>query len=428
MCLPTCAQEIPRVNHKRDIKVSGAQERVSGLELFVRRLKCLGIIVIEKYAMNKLEIHGRSVQIFAWILGLSDIEYPIGRQRPVISFLYLMFLMGILTYNLKSVIGHIEINISGSTLSEELIRLLFIVGTGISYYILGSVWLFKKDESECLRQLNEVTECIASISSDTDFKDIKRNKMIQIISWITCVYYMAHFFIKYISDSESLSSFSNIFCINYESFLILYINLMFVNYIRIIQLNFAKMNKRLKELTAFTDCSSSISVYEIIKDISRIKQLHIRLTRVSRSFNDFYGIYTLLSITLRFGTMTFHLYNIYCTLYNVQSDSTTHVYTVIQHCLLMSVDLYVVFTVIDACRLTAMEANKTGYRIFELTNNGSSMEIDNEIERFSVQLLQNPLEFTAHGFFVLNRGIIFNIILMLISYLIVLVQLSTCEV
>ncbi|XP_015588174.1 uncharacterized protein LOC107264448 isoform X2 [Cephus cinctus] len=379
MCLPTCAQEIPRVNHKRDIKVSGAQERVSGLELFVRRLKCLGIIVIEKYAMNKLEIHGRSVQIFAWILGLSDIEYPIGRQRPVISFLYLMFLMGILTYNLKSVIGHIEINISGSTLSEELIRLLFIVGTGISYYILGSVWLFKKDESECLRQLNEVTECIASISSDTDFKDIKRNKMIQIISWITCVYYMAHFFIKYISDSESLSSFSNIFCINYESFLILYINLMFVNYIRIIQLNFAKMNKRLKELTAFTDCSSSISVYEIIKDISRIKQLHIRLTRVSRSFNDFY-------------------------------------------------DLYVVFTVIDACRLTAMEANKTGYRIFELTNNGSSMEIDNEIERFSVQLLQNPLEFTAHGFFVLNRGIIFNIILMLISYLIVLVQLSTCEV
>ncbi|XP_078037686.1 uncharacterized protein LOC144470441 [Augochlora pura] len=154
-----------------------------------------------------------------------------------------------------------------------------------------------------------------------------------------------------------------------------------------------------------------------------VKQIHLQLVKIARIINDFYGMQLLLTMSTTFVFLTVLLFCAYRTIF---ADTFVEY---IQNLLVM---LFVwilfnfskLFTVSHVCIKTSTEASDTGELVCQLYEPSTSKEFRAEIRDFSLQMVQNPLVFTACGFFYLDETFVQGVIGTICTYLVILIQVS----
>ncbi|KAL0116062.1 hypothetical protein PUN28_011132 [Cardiocondyla obscurior] len=154
-----------------------------------------------------------------------------------------------------------------------------------------------------------------------------------------------------------------------------------------------------------------------------VKQVHLELIKSTRSTNDAYGIQILLSMTISFVFITSLLYYAYSIFWLNLSREVfrREMVPVVGWILFYSSKILVIN---HMCAMTTIEAANTGDIICELYEPSTTKEFRAEIRDFTLQLIQNPLIFTACGFFNLDHTFIHGVIGSVTTYLVILIQVG----
>ncbi|XP_011162919.1 putative gustatory receptor 28a [Solenopsis invicta] len=159
-------------------------------------------------------------------------------------------------------------------------------------------------------------------------------------------------------------------------------------------------------------------------DVMRaVKQVHLELIKSTRSTNEAYGIQILLSMTISFVFITSLLYYAYSIFWLKLSNEVfrQEMIPVVGWILFYSSKVLVIN---HMCAMASIEAANTGDIICELYEPSTSKEFRAEIRDFTLQLIQNPLIFTACGFFNLDHTFIHGVIGSVTTYLVILIQVG----
>ncbi|XP_031840517.1 putative gustatory receptor 28b isoform X1 [Nomia melanderi] len=158
-----------------------------------------------------------------------------------------------------------------------------------------------------------------------------------------------------------------------------------------------------------------------------VKQIHLQLIKTARTINDYYGTQVLFITCNVFGFLTMSLFFAYKILF---SDLTNERFQSHFSPLALYVLFYMSKLVIvnHVCIKTSNEALDTGDLVCELYEPSTSKEFRAEIRDFILQMIQNPLVFTACGFFDLDNTFIHGLVGTIGTYLVILIQVSEIDI
>ncbi|XP_076621297.1 putative gustatory receptor 28b [Colletes latitarsis] len=221
-------------------------------------------------------------------------------------------------------------------------------------------------------------------------------------------------------------------------------NLSFIFWISYTRMKFHQLNNLLRAMLATTpnspmhkrivkmihDFDGRTFKNESIRGINRnanmmraVKQIHLELIKISRTMNDFYGIQILLTIFISLLLITCLLYVTYRIIW-----LTLPVDQFLQNIgpLLFWLVFYMlkVFIMNNECTKTSAEAADTGDLICELYEPSTTKGFRAEIRHFTLQMIQNPLVFTACGFFDMDHTFIQGVVGTITTYLVILIQVG----
>ncbi|XP_015189694.1 PREDICTED: gustatory and pheromone receptor 32a-like [Polistes dominula] len=173
---------------------------------------------------------------------------------------------------------------------------------------------------------------------------------------------------------------------------------------RVLQMENNKKNDFL-----LSDIYSTNNSNDDVVKMKKIKEIHLELIKCARNVIDTYGLHILLTITMAFILITVISYNIYYTI--ITSNKPTYGIRRINYLLLFF----------------CLHASNTGDILCELYEPSTSMEFRTEIRDFIVQLIQNPLSFTACGYIDLDHTLISGVIGTVTTYLVILIQIGSTQ-
>ncbi|XP_058804656.1 uncharacterized protein LOC131671887 [Phymastichus coffea] len=175
-----------------------------------------------------------------------------------------------------------------------------------------------------------------------------------------------------------------------------------------------------KILTAFVSYSKKDNSYII--ETSR--KVHLELVEASQMGNALFGLQLILSIAVTLIMITSELYNASTLIRYGVSPHTLHVALIVSAVWMIyyGIKMYVFSWTCTRC---TQNANETGDVIAELYDElFISSQTRQEIREFNVQLIQDPLKFTAYGFVNLDYTLIHGMIASITTYLMILIQLD----
>ncbi|XP_012225714.2 putative gustatory receptor 28b [Linepithema humile] len=157
-----------------------------------------------------------------------------------------------------------------------------------------------------------------------------------------------------------------------------------------------------------------------------VKQVHLELIKSTRSTNEAYGIQILFSMTISFVFITSLLYYAYSIIWvNMNAEMFRREMIPLVGWILFYASKVLIIN--HTCALASIEAANTGDIICELYEPSTSKEFRAEIRDFTLQLIQNPLIFTACGFFNLDHTFIHGVIGSVTTYLVILIQVGDLQ-
>ncbi|CAK9806702.1 Putative gustatory receptor 28b [Anthophora plagiata] len=154
-----------------------------------------------------------------------------------------------------------------------------------------------------------------------------------------------------------------------------------------------------------------------------VKQIHLELIKIARTMNAAYGIQILLMVTVSFIIITSLFYLFYRILW-LDLNTTDFLRTTMPTCCWIFTYTLKIFYINHVCAKTSAEAANAGDIICELYEPSTSREFRAEIRDFTLQLIQNPLVFTACGFFDMDHAFIQGVVGSITTYLVILIQVG----
>ncbi|XP_053996360.1 putative gustatory receptor 28b [Hylaeus anthracinus] len=153
------------------------------------------------------------------------------------------------------------------------------------------------------------------------------------------------------------------------------------------------------------------------------KQIHLELVKISRTMNNIYGIQILV---IMFSSLLLVTCLLYVSYKIVWLTLTTPQYVQEIGPLVSWLLLYVlnIFFTNNECIKTSAEAADTGDLICELYKPSTTKEFRAEIRHFTLQMIQNPVVFTACGFFNIDQTFIQGVVGTITTYLVILIQMG----
>ncbi|XP_039287957.1 putative gustatory receptor 28b [Nilaparvata lugens] len=143
-----------------------------------------------------------------------------------------------------------------------------------------------------------------------------------------------------------------------------------------------------------------------LKDkIRSMKEIHDRLTSLCNQANETASLRNLLLIAINTVTVTSHLYVIASMVIDNKYEWHIFAYS-IYWCVFRVLDLFVI---ILTCAKVSNEANHTAIVIHDLLSSREMVEIAEELEHFSIQLLHHKIAFTACDFFPIDFTLLYSV-------------------
>ncbi|CAD6221912.1 GSCOCT00013836001.3-RA-CDS, partial [Cotesia congregata] len=156
-----------------------------------------------------------------------------------------------------------------------------------------------------------------------------------------------------------------------------------------------------------------------------IKRIHLELKILCNEIMKIYGFSISLMILTMFFLVIVQLFNMYTVIVNTEtklSDKSLHLLSMSSWVLIA---LLKFFCINYACAEAINEWNKTGEIIHKLEIEYEDSKFQREIQKFSIQILQNPLKFTPCGFLDLDYYFIRDFAGSVMAQLVLLIQTTS---
>ncbi|RZC39711.1 7tm 7 domain containing protein [Asbolus verrucosus] len=202
-----------------------------------------------------------------------------------------------------------------------------------------------------------------------------------------------------------------------------------IGMVSMINTRFAILNKQISKLIDYflkTDISTNATLETGVEKrfrkqflaLCEICSLHHHLTKMIKLFNDTFGVTLLMMFGASFVSISISLF--YATAL-LQGSEIEWIYVLSTTAYCMSFIFDTIY-VCEVCYATIVEANKSGELIHKIETEDT--DILDEIEMFSLQILNEQTEFSAAGFFPINYTLVFSMIGGITTYIVILLQLA----
>ncbi|XP_074111469.1 putative gustatory receptor 28b [Cotesia typhae] len=156
-----------------------------------------------------------------------------------------------------------------------------------------------------------------------------------------------------------------------------------------------------------------------------IKRIHLELKIMCNEIMRIYGFSISLMILTMFFLVIVQLYNIYTIIVKAGDQLTDKSLQIFSMSSWVLIALLKFFCVNYACANAINEWNKTGEIIHKLEFDSKDSKFQREIQKFSIQILQNPLKFTPCGLLDLDYYLIRDFARSVTAQLVLLIQTTS---
>ncbi|KAF7413824.1 hypothetical protein HZH68_002313 [Vespula germanica] len=325
----------------------------------------------------------------------------------------------------------------------------------------------------CARKINEVDKTLQALGSPASFNGVYNRTIVDItIIIIYLFFFLSLTVIKQILRDEPFFKSFGTYCLTFlhvYSFMVEFLLVgEFITIVRCIKSEFERANELLgdintlsissiaSELFKYRDADGSYSIERFLPinseklfiiapslrqrqsqlqisshKINRsrmllrtIRQIHLELWRVSKSFSNIYGIQISLEIAMCVLLNTYSLYTLYVKfkeeIYDIHELILASIRTLLL-CLQYSTKIFIVNYV---CDKTTKEAERTNEIIHTFYGQNTDFEIQKEVEIFSLQMMRRRNAYSAFGLYNLNCKHICSCIGIITTYMVIMVQVT----
>ncbi|KAI4466614.1 invertebrate gustatory receptor [Holotrichia oblita] len=187
----------------------------------------------------------------------------------------------------------------------------------------------------------------------------------------------------------------------------------FYIYTNLLRTRYEILNQHLIEVQKYNDsCKEKISYIKLtgvigskLSTLRIICPIHHELTKIAKLLNEAFGVILLMSFQSSFVTIIVSLYDCSVLLQYFNIEHIRELCAAIIMCCTYVLDcLYICYS----CHSTVESANKSGRLLHQIDTD--DVDVKDQIEMFSLQIVNEKLEFTAAGFFTINYGLLFSVI------------------
>ncbi|GJQ82697.1 putative gustatory receptor [Trypoxylus dichotomus] len=158
-------------------------------------------------------------------------------------------------------------------------------------------------------------------------------------------------------------------------------------------------------------------------DLHILTRYHYRLCDACRMMNIVFGVQLLYSVFVSLVDILFHSYCLYVGLMKKRYFFTG--WTIVRGVIWIIDEFIEMYFLVYACVKTCTFANMTVVIVHELrTSIMRCIEIEKQIQMYSVQFLHQRLKFSALGFFAVEYSLLYSIASAVATYLVIVIQLD----
>ncbi|XP_055599632.1 putative gustatory receptor 28b [Uranotaenia lowii] len=154
-----------------------------------------------------------------------------------------------------------------------------------------------------------------------------------------------------------------------------------------------------------------------------LRNLREKVVTGAFQLNETFTVQIVIIFSLIFVLIVNQLYFLIVVLFNFIKEGTLlETHHVAAMFLLCTLNFYEVYCIGDSCEHTMAQANRTSEILHRFNALNMDPRLKQSVEMFLVQLMHQPIRFTACGMFTLDYSILFSIVTSATSYLIILIQ------
>ncbi|EAT41198.2 AAEL007142-PA [Aedes aegypti] len=198
-----------------------------------------------------------------------------------------------------------------------------------------------------------------------------------------------------------------------------------VGYIKLLQMRFQLINQLL---------TREAQNHNRLEIINEIKNLYAHLHLLSLNINKAYGVQLVFILMTLFVTLTTLMYH--CNMKAIRlllhrpsldEDLSERYWEVLSTFFWVALSAYRIFRICNICNATKNEASQIGCLIHGLGMNTNCIRTKTTVKLFSLQLLQQKVEFSACGLLAIDHGLVFNIVGAVTTYILILLQFDVAQ-
>ncbi|XP_975520.4 putative gustatory receptor 28b [Tribolium castaneum] len=185
-----------------------------------------------------------------------------------------------------------------------------------------------------------------------------------------------------------------------------------------LQHRFGKINRTMRSF--FSDNKQDDKIPQISDNLYILCRLHYKLTSVMQKINSAFSVQLLVSIGVSLFDVLFQAYY----LYYVATGKASFVTVPMIVCPIVWLmdEVVEIYLLVYACASTCEQANDTPSILHELRNNYFHMDLENNVQSYSLQLLHQKVQFSVLGFFVVDYTLLYSIVGAVTTYLVIFIQ------
>ncbi|XP_033209796.1 putative gustatory receptor 28b [Belonocnema kinseyi] len=388
------------------------------------------------------------IMILNWIMGLSIWEYPLGKPRPVITFIYVLLMNSLYWFLVLS--AQQEVNLENlTTIGKNIFAVIIYFNTiiAVSSIIIG--WYHYKELKANIERLEQLDVALERLGLPNNYHKIFINTMIKAAMWlITIVVLVANDIQFLLSKFDWLKSLHIMYMIHCPLHLNSVVDFTFTSLVNLLGIRFENINLLLKRhleknpepktvrqlypkysrvsaLVMSTEYSDRLNEKQLeIQLLILSRYLHMELTNISWEVNKIYQKQMMMEMGAYLIILTGLSYYLFTILFFSIRTFHSKIAQVINGCIWSIVYAYKLLNITSTCAKVSLESQKTRDILYELKILNEDKEFKEEIEQFSLQLTQRPLVFSTCGLSTLDYPFVQRFIGSVTTYLVILIQFS----
>ncbi|XP_012063695.1 PREDICTED: uncharacterized protein LOC105627025 [Atta cephalotes] len=212
----------------------------------------------------------------------------------------------------------------------------------------------------------------------------------------------------------------------YLTLLMFQMDMMYMNCVCILKICFKKINDNLMKVQELVMSDKPYLLRRIYHEqknslllmkLKTLKKQHLMISDTVQMLNMIFGLQIIITIVISFTEITFNLY-FYIVVFIAEEEENFWYWFFILNMIYYITKIILIVWVCDSGK---DQAAKIGITVHDLLNNTSDKQVKNELEQFSVQILQRKNAFSAKGL-TIDATLLTAMAGSITTYLIILIQ------